>query len=498
MKLSLSFCVFDESKAYYLVSAVLLLLQLCPIWATPYPAMHDYPNHLARVHILHEYGENKSYQALYERDTRPIPNLAIDLIVSTFMSIASVETSSKMFLSLMVIVFNLGIHLFGFAVNRGPYWSVLACTFFTYNFAFSYGFVNYLFGVGVFFGTLAIWLHFRPHWTLARIVLTSLLTLVCYVSHLSAFVFFSLSIVCLTGIQLIKDRLLRIEHVLGLTVLVPPMLLYFLYSHGIDGTAPMIWWRPLLVKKVTGLVYPFLTYDLFIDLGLGLGFVVFVLFLLRGKGRATINWESILLSGMFVALYLCAPMSGAQSSYVDRRFLLPATLFLLLGLKINVLNKTGRHILIGLLCLTILRLGEVVYYWNRIGGEVQAQVHMLDKLPSGVRLYPMVLHESSARNWLWDMHFFFTAHYATIYRNAFVPTIYAWKGAHPLNLRTDNNDYFQVEQGTPFANVNWEVIFSNYDYLWGYKLPEEFSRFLATKGELIAQSDEAMLVRIGK
>jgi len=96
------------------------------------------------------------------------------------------------------------------------------------------------------------------------------------------------------------------------------------------------------------------------------------------------------------------------------------------------------------------------------------------------------------------MHFFFTAHYATIYRNAFVPTIYAWKGAHPLNLRTGNNDYFQVEQGTPVANVNWEVIFSNYDYLWGYKLPQEFRRFLVTKGELIAQSDEAMLVRIRK
>ena len=498
MKCSLPFCIFDETKAYYLISAVLLLLQLCPIWSTPYPAMHDYPNHLARVHILHEYGDNPSHQALYERDNRPVPNLAIDLIVSAFMSIASVETSSKIFLSLMVTVFHLGIHLFGFAVNKGPYWSVLPCTFFTFNFAFSYGFVNYLFGLGMFFSTLAVWLNFQPRWTFFRIVLTTLLTLLCYVSHLSAFVFFSASIMCLTGIRLMNDRFPRIEHVVGLTVLGPPMLLYFLYSHGIDGTAPMIWWHPLLLKKVTGLTYPFLTYDLFIDVGLGLGFVVLVLALLRGTGGSKINWEPIVLSGVFMGLYLCAPMSGAQSSYVDRRFLLPATLFLLLGLKINVLNKTGRYILIGLLCLTILRIGEVAYYWNRIGVEVQAQVQMLDKLPIGARLYPMVLHDSSARNWLWDMHFFFTAHYATIYRNAFVPTIYAWRGAHPLNLRKNNNGYFQVEQGTPFANINWEGIFSNYDYLWGYKLPEEFSRFLVTKGELIAQSGEAMLVRIGK
>ena len=171
-------------------------------------------------------------------------------------------------------------------------------------------------------------------------------------------------------------------------------------------------------------------------------------------------------------------MSGAQSSYVDRRFLLPATVFLLLGFRITVSGNLGRYVLTGLMILSVVRVGEVWHCWSRIGQGVEDQVHMLDRLPDGARLYPMVVHDqSSAQDWLWDMHFFFSAHYATIYRHAFVPTIYAWKEAHPLNLRAAESDYAQIEKNTPFDSVNWNQIFTHYDYLWGYKLSPEFKRF---------------------
>lgn len=492
--------LFDSSggqNAYYLIFTVLLLLQLCPIWLTPYPAMHDYPNHLARVHILHEYIGSESYQATYERDWRLIPNLAMDLIVPVFMNIVSIETSSRIFLSLVVLGFNLGLHLLGLAINSGPHWNVLATTFFTYNFALSYGFVNYVFGLGMFFLTLAIWLRFRSEWTLGRIFWVSALAMVCYVSHLSAFVFLGISLGCLTGIHLIKTRSLQVEQAVGLLSLIPPTLAYLWYNLGIEQKSPMVWWHPLLVKKATGFVYPFLSYDLVVDLSLGLVFVLLVLLSLREKESHFVNQELILTAGVFGILYLCAPMSGAQSSYVDRRFLLPAAVFLLLGLRIDVSRTLGRYVLIGLVSLSILRVAEVWHYWNRIGEVVKAQVRMLEHLPDGARLYPMVIHDqSSVRGWLWDMHFFFSAHYATIYRHAFVPTIYAWKGAHPLNLRLPQSDYAQVERNTPFDQVNWNAIFSKYDYLWGYKLPEEFTGFLLSEGELITQSGDAMLFRI--
>lgn len=477
---------------------MLLLLQLCPIWFAAYPAMHDYPNHLARIHILHEYNDSESYQATYNRDGRLIPNLSMDLIVPVLMNFVSIEASSKIFLSLVVLVFNLGLHLLGLAVNDRPHWNVLAATFFTYNFAFSYGFVNYMFGLGMFFCTLALWLRLNSRWTWGRILLIATFSMASYVCHLSAFIFLVISIICLTGIQALRDRTSQFGQALGLLPVVPPTLAYLWYSLAIEAKAPMVWWHPFLLKKLTGLVYPFLSYNLFLDLFLGHIFISLILFALREKESRLISKQLILMCGVFVFLYACAPMSGAQSSYVDRRFLLPAAVFILLGFRINVSKSLGRYVLSGLMILSVVRVGEVWHYWNRIGQGVEDQVHMLDRLPDGARLYPMVVHDqSSIQDWLWDMHFFFSAHYATIYRHAFVPTIYAWKEAHPLNLRSPESDYAQVERNTPVDRVNWNQIFTHYEYLWGYKLSPEFRRFLSSKGELIVQSGDAALFRIG-
>ena len=484
-------------NSYYLLFIMLLLLQLCPIWLAAYPAMHDYPNHLARAHILHEYNDSESYQATYNRDGRLIPNLSMDLIVPALMNLVTVETSSKIFLSLVVLVFNLGIYYLGLTVNGRPHWNVLPATFFTYNFAFSYGFVNYMFGLGIFFITLGMWLRFRTTWTVERILLVSVFAISSYVCHLSSFMFFAISIACLTAIEVVKTKKLHSTHAIGMLPAVLPTLAYLYYSLRIEQKAPLSWWHPLLSKKITGLIYPFLSYNLLIDFFLGTAFVFLIMLLWKKRQSHILSRELILLSALFVVLYAIAPMSGAQSSYVDRRFLLPVPLFVLLGIRINILRPLGRSVLTGLIVLSLVRMGEVWHYWSRIGQGVQEQVHMLDRLPDGARLYPMVVHDqSSAQDWLWDMHFFFSAHYATIYRHAFVPTIYAWKEAHPLNLRAAESDYTQIEKNTPFDRVNWNQIFRHYDYLWGYKLSPEFKKFLSAKAELVVESGDAALFRV--
>lgn len=490
---------FGKERSYYLIFAVLILLQLSPIWFTPYPAMHDYPNHLARVHILNEYSNNELYQATYERDWQLIPNLAMDLIVPVFMNIASIETSSKIFLSLVIVVFNLGLHLVGFAINSRPHWNALAATFFTYNFTFSYGFVNYMFGLGLFFITLAVWLRFRSMWTVSRVLYVSALAMICYVSHLSAVVFLGISLVCLTWSHVVKLRSFRLEHIIGLLPLVPPTLAYLWYASGIEQKASMEWWHPILLKKIMGLIYPFLSYNLVIAGTLGLAFILLTIVTLKLNGTRIVRWDLLLLGGIFLALYIFAPMNGAQSSYVDRRFLLPAAVFLFLALPIDQSKKLGRYVLIGFLTLPVMRAVEVWYYWNWIGHEVQKQVQVLEHLPEGSRLYPMVMHDqSSPRSWLWDMHFFFTAHYATIYRHAFVPTIYASKTQTPLHLRSPDTGYIQTKHNTSLDQVKWNSIFMKYDYLYGDNLPEEFKKFLLSKGDLVAQSGETMLFRFTK
>lgn len=111
----------------------------------------------------------------------------------------------------------------------------------------------------------------------------------------------------------------------------------------------------------------------------------------------------------------------------------------------------------------------------------------------------MFIHDTAALSaWLWDMHFFYSAHYATIYRHAFVPTLYAWDSVNPLHLRTHDTGYAQIERGTPADRVDWNGIFAGYDYLWGYKLSDEHKQRVVMQAELVAQAGEAMLFRIRK
>lgn len=489
----------ESGGKYYCVFAILLILQLCPIWFAPYPALHDYPNHLARVHILHHYNTNESFQQLYGLESRVIPNLAMDLIVPVLMNVTSIESASKVFLSLIVVLFSLGLHWLGIAINGRPQWNALVANVFIYNFTLSYGFVNYMFGMGLFLITLALWLRLRHAWTLGYVFSIGILAAACYVSHLSAFVFLGISWVSLTAMQVYRQKTLRVRDIVGLLPLALPFMAYLLYLSTIQEKAPMEWWQPFLIKKLSGLVYPFLSYNLIIDglLGAVLGALVLVLLMVSEK---RLNSRELLVLGViFVGLYFLSPMRGAQSSYVDRRFLLPAVVFLLMAIRIELSRPVMRYVLIGLLSLPMIKAGEVWYYWDWIGREVKKQVELLKLLPEGIRLYPMIVHDqSSTTGWIWDMHFFYTAHYATVYRQAFLPTLYAWRSQNTLYLRVPDNGYVQTEKGTSVDQIDWHSIASHYDYLVGNKLPEKFEERLVSYGDLIGRSGDTVLFRLRK
>nr|MBA2485980.1 hypothetical protein [Nitrospira sp.] len=268
-----------DQRFYYTAFALLLVIQLCPIWFTAYPAMHDFPNHLARAQILHQYNDSESYRSIYEQDWRFFPNLAIDLIVPPLLNVVSIETAGKIFLSMMIVLFNVGLHALGFVVMGRPHWSALTATFFAFNYTFAYGFVNYTFGLGVFFLTLAAWLRMRSDWNVGRLLLMTLLALTCYFSHLSSFIFLGIAIGCLTGLDLVRTRALRSRDLLGLLPLVPTVVVYLFYASGIQHRNPMEWWTPIILKKLTGFSYPFVTHNLTVELTLSAVFAIILLIL---------------------------------------------------------------------------------------------------------------------------------------------------------------------------------------------------------------------------
>jgi len=486
---------------YYVALVVVTLIQLGPIWTTRYPALADFPNHLARAFIIYHHNEIPEYKAIYEVNWRPIPNLAIDLVIPTLLNFVSLQLATKIFLSMIVVLFNWGCHTLGAAAHGKPNWIALTTSFFTYNFAFSFGFVNYLFGLGVFFVTLGVWLRFQGNWSPSRMLLFSFLVVISYLSHLSSYAFLGIAVFILTVRQSIHTRSFQIQQVLGLLSFVPPLIALVFYMHAnLRGGAPMEWWRPLAVKKLIGLSYPFISHYIYFDLAVGLLFIVGLLFLLTTSRG--VNTGLLLVGCALAASYFVSPMSGGGLfSYLDRRFVVPAIVLIVLAFKIPVSGTMGKTIapslVICLLVLSIVRTGAVWKFWHGISQDMQVQVDMLNMVPIGAKIFPIFMGERTAgATAAYDMNFVMAPHYATINRYTFCPTIFAGYGAEVLRIKNPSRGPFIIGRETLLTEVDWDRIFRNYEYVWCYKLTDEYKNYLLKTCELTAQAGQTMLFRI--
>jgi hypothetical protein len=66
---------------FLVIFAALYSIVQIPVYLTVVPPLLDYPNHLARMHILLNIPHSEVLQSFYEIQWAVIPNLAMDLIV---------------------------------------------------------------------------------------------------------------------------------------------------------------------------------------------------------------------------------------------------------------------------------------------------------------------------------------------------------------------------------------------------------------------------------
>ena len=88
-------------KQYVFVYLCLLSIALVPLFLTDVAPLVDFPNHLARSHILSHHSESADLQRFYTVCWSPLPNLAMDLIVPTLSQFCSVKVAARVFLGLL-------------------------------------------------------------------------------------------------------------------------------------------------------------------------------------------------------------------------------------------------------------------------------------------------------------------------------------------------------------------------------------------------------------
>jgi hypothetical protein len=228
--------------AVALAHGLLMTAALFPLLAVDVPALVDYPNHLARAHILATVSDNPVLQERYVVAWKLVPNLAMDLFVVPLASVMSSYTAGRLFIAatlLSIVAGTLTLHrvLHG----RVGLWPA-AIYLFLYNHVLAWGFLNNLFGFGICLLALAGWIATDrwPAW--ARLVAFTAMSSILFFSHLFAFGAYGLTIGAYQLGQFLARgewTLARIKHHLILPAgqfLVPCAL--WLISPGATGIVP--------------------------------------------------------------------------------------------------------------------------------------------------------------------------------------------------------------------------------------------------------------------
>lgn len=187
----------DVALPQWLVALAYLVLTCIAVWpilAFDVPPLVDYPNHLARLHVLTAIDRNPLLAERYAVEWNILPNLAMDVIVYGLAKWLPVADILRLFVAVSMALIVAGT----LAVSRqlhGQIGLMPAMAFLlVYNHVLAFGFINFYFGVGLYLVTLAGWLAARgwPAW--ARLALFSAASVALFFAHLFAFGVYGLTI----------------------------------------------------------------------------------------------------------------------------------------------------------------------------------------------------------------------------------------------------------------------------------------------------------------
>jgi hypothetical protein len=242
----------DHSDAPVIIGAFVLLLTAAglPLFIVGTPALGDYLNHLARMHIIATLDKDPYLAQFYSVTWQIIPNLAMDLIVPLLSRYVDLYLAGKLFVFMTIALILTGGMAIHYTVFRRISLAPLASFLFIYNFALLLGLLNYLCGVGVALWGIAAWigLHPRHPWVRAAVSLGFVLAL--FLSHLYAVGLYGLALLCFEVWRVFTGRSQGHQTLSDALVLALPFLLVFplLMATPMMELSAVNLWKPWRLK----------------------------------------------------------------------------------------------------------------------------------------------------------------------------------------------------------------------------------------------------------
>ena len=175
----------------YVTFACIVVATVCLVDT---PVLGDYLNHLARMHVLSAIGASADLRRYYEVDWKPIPYLAMDVIVPLLMHVFPLYLSGKIFVVACVLMPAAAAASLHYAIYRRAGWVPLAAFLFSQNMLLSLGFLNFLFSAGCAVMLFAGWIATACWRRWLRVVSFAPLILLLYLGHAFACLAYCLSV----------------------------------------------------------------------------------------------------------------------------------------------------------------------------------------------------------------------------------------------------------------------------------------------------------------
>jgi hypothetical protein len=306
-----------------LLFALALALALLPVAVVHLVPLTDYPFHMARISILEHWQAWPGLHAFYQIRSFLLPNIATDVILLGLAQLMPLDVAGRVLVGLTLAVMLSGaVALHWSLYRRTTLWPLVAALF-LHNWIFVFGFLNYVFGIGLMLWGMALWIVLAERPPARRLAGGTLIALAVFFAHMVAF---GLYAIVVAGFELQRalgrwrdgwrDALGRL--VIGALPFVPPLALFVLMSptgREADGEikyAPEWYWKGFVVART------------FMSMNLGLDFLtvaalIVVLVIVVRRGRILFAREMLLAWTMLAVTFVIIPWKMFGAVFVDAR-----------------------------------------------------------------------------------------------------------------------------------------------------------------------------------
>ncbi len=371
-------------------TAVALLLAIAPLGLVRIPPLNDYPFHIARTAILHHWSDWPALHEFYARGTFLLPNVAMDVVLLAATWLLPIDLAGRAFAALTLTLMLSGtIALHRSLHRRWSLWPIVAALF-LHNWIYLFGFMNYLFGLGLMLWGLALWIAAtcRPAWQ--RLVIGTVVALAVFFAHIIAFGLYALAV---GGFEL--QRALsggrRGESwaarggtlVIGALAFVPPLLVFLLLSPTSGEAGAQISFLPDWRDKIAAIVRTPLsmnpTLDAVTAVCLSAAALVVVL-----RARVALQRPMLLALGLLGLAFLAMPWKMFGGLFLDARIPVIVLFVVIASLQVEFHSAAAARLVYGGLALLLLaRSVMLAGDWIAFERDYDAVTAAFAPLPDG-------------------------------------------------------------------------------------------------------------------